>query len=110
MKQRQKPKLQPRVVVVKTPLEQMAIAVAETMKLATKARGSKKYDRARLLHSSTHVSTDQRAVDRRARRRARSRRRFLAGLSPTHPSEGRRRYRARKRSRDRRLAIRRKAA
>ncbi len=96
---------------MKDPLVAMIEKAVRQMKRETRAWGSKKYERARVLYDTgTYVSNDQRAIDRRARRRARARRRFLAGKSPQHPSEKRRRYRARKRQYERRLAIQRRAA
>jgi len=105
MKQRQKPKRQPQVVVVQNSMLALIDSAVRNMKRETHAWGSKKFEGARVIHDSgTYVSTDKRAIDRRERRRATARRRFLAGKSPQHPGEKRRRYRIRKRRRNRRLA------
>jgi hypothetical protein len=52
-----------------------------------------------LAQGGTVVSTDVRAIVRRARRRARAKARFEATCSPSHPGLRRRRYRNRHRAR-----------
>lgn len=100
MRDHERPKPQQRVFVIEAdPMSLVARALAKLKREGTVLRPSKKYDRARLLHSSMFVSVDKRAIDRRARRCTQWARRFQATRSKPHPSNARRRYRARHRAR-----------